>query len=256
MTKGDIVPQCYQFKITDIFGGLGHFKVWLSEGSGKASIFEDGLKVVKLGMELSDLVVIFAILDKLSMDAPSVIFLGTLVYLFLFFSILYFYNHLTKLSHFTWLFIYNRAILPELHCSLLLVVCDHYCLEHHCSVTTIVCDSIVPLFRMLSWVAALLYISWAYVLELGLKPDLVCNLLCSKSLLLDKPFLSFISLELSSNPWRYFLFLFIFTQTLVLATFSPLSPSKALQITKGITTLVILSLLHISPLRMSHLKVQ
>jgi len=48
---------------------------------------------------------------------------------------------------------------------------------------------------MLSQVAALLYISWTYILELGLKPDLVCNLLRSKSLLLDKPFPSFISLK-------------------------------------------------------------
>ena len=66
--------------------------------------------------------------------------------------------------------------------------------------TPIVRDSIVLYFCMLSQVAALLYISWTYILELGLKPDLVCNLLHSKSLLLDKPFLSFISLKLSSNP--------------------------------------------------------
>jgi len=46
----------------------------------------------------------------------------------------------------------------------------------------IVCDSIVLLFCMLSQVAALLYISWTYILELGLKPDLVCNLLHSQSL--------------------------------------------------------------------------
>jgi len=39
---------------------------------------------------------------------------------------------------------------------------------------------------MLSQVAALLYISWTYILELGLKPDLVCNLLCSLSLLLEQ----------------------------------------------------------------------
>jgi len=51
---------------------------------------------------------------------------------------------------------------------------------------SIVCDSIVLLLCMLSQVAALLYISWTYILELGLKPDLVCNLLHSKSLLLDK----------------------------------------------------------------------
>jgi len=51
--------------------------------------------------------------------------------------------------------------------------------------TLIVCDSIVPLFCMLSQVAALLYISWTYILELGLKPDLVCNLLRSQSLLLE-----------------------------------------------------------------------
>jgi len=47
---------------------------------------------------------------------------------------------------------------------------------------TIVRDPIVLLFCTLSQVAALLYISWAYILELGLKPDLVCNLLCSKVL--------------------------------------------------------------------------
>jgi len=39
---------------------------------------------------------------------------------------------------------------------------------------------------MLSQVAALLYISWTYILELGLKPDLVCNLLRSLSLLLEQ----------------------------------------------------------------------
>jgi len=142
------------------------------------------------------------------------------------------------------------------YCSLLMVVCDHHCSWPHCSVMLIVCDSIVLSICMLSQVAALLYISWTYILELGLKPDLVCNLLHSKSLLLDKLFLSSISLELSSSLWRYFLFLFIFTQTLVLVTFLLLSPSKALQITKGIMTLVISSLLHISPLRTSHLKVQ
>ena len=119
-------------------------------------------------------------------------------------------------------------LLYVLYCSLLMVVCDHHCLWLYCSVMFIVCDSIVLYFCMLSQVAALLYISWTYILELGLKPDLVCNLLCSKSLLLDKPFPSFISLELSSNPWRQFPFLFIFTQTLVLATSSLSSPSKAL----------------------------
>ena len=167
---------------------------------------------------------------------------------------------------FTWLITCTpEPLYQELHCSLFLcvsycslfmVVCDHHCLWLHCSVTSIVCDSIVLSICMLSQVAALLYISWTYILELGLKPDLVCNLLRSKSLLLDKPFPSFISLKWSSNPWRYFPFLFIFTQTLVLATLSLLSPSKALQVTKGITTLVTLSLLHISPLHMSHLKVQ
>ena len=52
--------------------------------------------------------------------------------------------------------------------------------------TAIVCDSIVLSFCMLSQVAALLYISWTYILELGLKPDLVCNLLRSLSLLLEQ----------------------------------------------------------------------
>ena len=41
---------------------------------------------------------------------------------------------------------------------------------------------IVPPFCMLSQVAALMYISWSYFLELGLKPDLVCNSLLSKVL--------------------------------------------------------------------------
>jgi len=53
---------------------------------------------------------------------------------------------------------------------------------------------------MLSQVAALLYISWTYILELGLKPDLVCNLLRSQSLLLEKPFPFYLSLKLSSTP--------------------------------------------------------
>jgi len=51
---------------------------------------------------------------------------------------------------------------------------------------TIVCDSIVLLVCTLSQVAALLYISWTYILELGLKPDLVCNLLRSLSCCLNK----------------------------------------------------------------------
>jgi len=57
-------------------------------------------------------------------------------------------------------------------------------------VTAIVHDSIVLCFCTLSQVAALLYISWTYILELGLKPDLVCNLLHSLSLLLE-PIISF-----------------------------------------------------------------
>ena len=51
--------------------------------------------------------------------------------------------------------------------------------------TDIICDPIVLPICMLSQVAALMYISWAYFLELGLKPDLVCNLLHSESLLLE-----------------------------------------------------------------------
>ena len=60
---------------------------------------------------------------------------------------------------------------------------------------------IVPSFCTLSQVAALMYISWTYFLELGLKPDLVCNPLLSKSLLLELLFPSFFfSLSLSSKP--------------------------------------------------------
>ena len=66
--------------------------------------------------------------------------------------------------------------------------------------TLIVHDSIVLPFCMLSQVAALLYISWTYILELGLKPDLVCNLLRSQSLLLEQTFSFYLSLKLSSTP--------------------------------------------------------
>jgi len=64
----------------------------------------------------------------------------------------------------------------------------------------IVCDPIVLLICTLSQVAALLYISWTYILELGLKPDLVCNLLRSQSLLLEPIFPFYPSLKLSSTP--------------------------------------------------------
>ena len=60
----------------------------------------------------------------------------------------------------------------------------------YCSVMLIVHDPIVLCFCTLSQVAALLYISWTYILELGLKPNLVCNLLRSLSLLLE-PIISF-----------------------------------------------------------------
>jgi len=62
---------------------------------------------------------------------------------------------------------------------------------------SIVRDSIVLLICMLSQVAALLYISWTYILELGLKlkPDLVCNLLHSLSLLLKQTFPFYLSLK-------------------------------------------------------------
>ena len=46
----------------------------------------------------------------------------------------------------------------------------------------IVRDAIVLPFCILSQVAALMYISRSYFLELGLKPDLVCNPLLSKVL--------------------------------------------------------------------------
>jgi len=96
------------------------------------------------------------------------------------------------------------------HCSLLMVVCDHHCLWPHCSVTLIVCDSIVLPFCTLSQVAALLYISWTYILELGLKPDLVCNLLHSLSLLLEQTisffyFLGIIFKSLKTIPIPLFL---------------------------------------------------
>jgi len=53
---------------------------------------------------------------------------------------------------------------------------------------SIVRDLIVLPICMLSQVAALLYISWTYILELGLKPDLVCNLLRSQSCCLNHHF--------------------------------------------------------------------
>ena len=91
-------------------------------------------------------------------------------------------------------------LLYVLYCSLLMVVCDHHCSWPHCSVTLIVCDSIVLCFCTLSQVAALLYISWTYILELGLKPNLVCNLLRSQSLLLEPTFPFYSSLKLSLTP--------------------------------------------------------
>jgi len=62
-------------------------------------------------------------------------------------------------------------------------------------VTLIVRDLIVLRICTLSQVAALLYISWTYILELGLKPDLVCNLLHSLSLLLEQTFPFYFSLK-------------------------------------------------------------
>jgi len=96
------------------------------------------------------------------------------------------------------------------HCPLLMVVCDHHCLWPHCSVMAIVCDPIVFLTCILSQVAALLYISWTYILELGLKPDLVCNLLHSQSLLLEPtislfPFLESIFKSLKILPFPLYL---------------------------------------------------
>ena len=86
-------------------------------------------------------------------------------------------------------------LLYVFHCSLLMVVCDHHCSWPYCSVTLIVHDLIVLRICMLSQVAALLYISWTYILELGLKPDLVCNLLRSLSLLLEQTFPFYFSLK-------------------------------------------------------------
>jgi len=60
-------------------------------------------------------------------------------------------------------------------------------------VTPIVRDPIVLSICTLSQVAALLYISWTYILELGLKPDLVCNLLRSLVLLLEPLFSFYLS---------------------------------------------------------------
>jgi len=62
-------------------------------------------------------------------------------------------------------------------------------------VTLIVRDLIVLPICTLSQVAALLYISWTYILKLGLKPDLVCNLLRSQSLLLEQTFSFYFSLK-------------------------------------------------------------
>ena len=61
--------------------------------------------------------------------------------------------------------------------------------------TAIVRDTIVLSFCMLSQVAALMYISWTYFLELGLKPDLVCNSLYSESLLLEPAITLFLFFE-------------------------------------------------------------
>ena len=70
--------------------------------------------------------------------------------------------------------------------------------------TAIVCDSIVLLICTLSQVAALLYISQTYILELGLKPNLVCNLLHSLSLLLEQTIFLFYFFEIIFKSLKIF----------------------------------------------------
>ena len=119
---------------------------------------------------------------------------------------MYLYDHLTT-SHMT-AYLYNRAILlgtplfPPFVCFPLFSscgICDYHCSWPYCFVTSIVCDAIVLPFCMLSQVAALLYISWTYILELGLKPDLVCNLLHSKVLVAWKAIFFYSFLEVVFN---------------------------------------------------------
>ena len=120
--------------------------------------------------------------------------LGHLAHIFLsFLTDMYLYNHMIS-THMT-AYLYNRAILsgtplfPPFVCSLLFSSYGSLwppLFMTPCSVMFIVCDSIVLSICMLSQVAALLYISWTYILELGLKPDLVCNLLHSQSCCLNQ----------------------------------------------------------------------
>ena len=107
-------------------------------------------------------------------------FLGTWPYFSLIFPPFFLFSWLTCTYRVTWpSLLAGNPIVPLFWTSLLFSSLGR-------SVTPIVCDSIVlwpllfvmpivPLFCMLSQVAALMYISESYFLELGLKPDLVCN---------------------------------------------------------------------------------
>ena len=110
----------------------------------------------------------------------GVMFLGTWPYFFFYFPTFLSFSWLLCTYRVTWpSLLAGNPIVPLFWTPLLFSSLGK-------SVTPIVHDSIVlwpllfvmaivPSFCMLSQVAALMYISWTYSLELGLKPDLVCN---------------------------------------------------------------------------------
>ena len=112
---------------------------------------------------------------------------GHLALFFLYFSTFLFFSWPLCTYRVTWpSLLAGNPIVPLVWTSLLFSSLGR-------SVTPIVHDAIVlwpPLFMMpivlsfcmLSQVAALMYISWAYFLELGLKPDLVCKFTAFKVL--------------------------------------------------------------------------
>jgi len=70
MAKGDIAPQCHCFEVSDVGSGLGHFEAALGKGASKMGVFQTSLKVVELGMDDSDLVIIVLEADSISVEPP------------------------------------------------------------------------------------------------------------------------------------------------------------------------------------------
>jgi len=70
MAKGDIAPQRHRLKMPNIGGGLGHFKPALGQGVSKAGIFQASFKVMELGVDDRDLVIVVPEADSVGMESP------------------------------------------------------------------------------------------------------------------------------------------------------------------------------------------